>query len=72
MVVAILALLVLRVLVTLQSRQIDYFSDIGSELELVYRQNWFEPALSDHPILNSPSHVASSTLVSAVSPQDGG
>jgi len=71
MVVAILALLVLRVLVTLQSRQIDYFSDVGSDLELIYRQNWFEPALADHPILNSSPHIASSSQVPANSPQDG-
>jgi biopolymer transport protein ExbB len=44
MVVAILALLVFRVLVTLQSQQIDYFSDAGNELELIYRQYWCEPA----------------------------
>ncbi|NJL45950.1 MAG: MotA/TolQ/ExbB proton channel family protein [Leptolyngbyaceae cyanobacterium SM2_3_12] len=45
MVVAILALLVFRVLVTLQAQQIDYFSDAGNELELIYRQYWYEPAL---------------------------
>ncbi|MEM6590929.1 MAG: MotA/TolQ/ExbB proton channel family protein [Cyanobacteria bacterium P01_C01_bin.73] len=45
MVVAILALLVFRVMVTLQAQQIDYFSDTGNELELVYRQYWYEPAL---------------------------
>ncbi len=44
MVVAIVALLVFRVLVTLQSQQIDYFSDAGNELELIYRQYWYEPA----------------------------
>lgn len=44
MVVAIMALLVFRVLVTLQSQQIDYFSDAGNELELIYRQCWYEPA----------------------------
>lgn len=45
MVVAILALLVFRVMVTLQSQQIDYFSEAGNELELIYRQCWYEPAL---------------------------
>jgi biopolymer transport protein ExbB len=44
MVVAIMALLVFRILVTLQSQQIDYFSDAGNELELIYRQYWYEPA----------------------------
>jgi len=43
MIVAILALLIFRVLVTFQSRQIDYFSEVGTELELIYRQVWYEP-----------------------------
>ena len=46
MVVAIMALLVYRVMVTLQSHQIDYFSEVGSELELIYRQLWHEPSLA--------------------------
>lgn len=46
MVVAILALLVFRVLVSLQAQQIDYFSEAGNELELIYRQYWYEPALA--------------------------
>ncbi len=45
MMVAIVALLVFRTLVTLQSRQVDYFSEVGSELELIYRQLWYEPAV---------------------------
>ncbi|HEY9764266.1 MAG TPA: MotA/TolQ/ExbB proton channel family protein [Trichocoleus sp.] len=45
MVVAILALCVFRVLVSLQSNQMDYFSEAGNELELIYRQYWYEPAL---------------------------
>jgi biopolymer transport protein ExbB len=47
MIVAIIALLVFRVLVVLQSQQIDYFSEVGSELELIYRQVWYEPAVID-------------------------
>ncbi|MBW4468254.1 MAG: MotA/TolQ/ExbB proton channel family protein [Pegethrix bostrychoides GSE-TBD4-15B] len=47
MIVAIMALLVYRVMVTLQSHQMDYFSEVGSELELIYRQVWYEPSLSD-------------------------
>jgi biopolymer transport protein ExbB len=46
MVVAIIALSVFRVFVTLQSSQIDYFSAVGSELELIYRQVWYEPSIS--------------------------
>lgn len=44
MIVAILALVIYRVLVTLQAQQMDYFSEVGSELELIYRQIWYEPA----------------------------
>jgi biopolymer transport protein ExbB len=47
MIVAIVALLVFRVLVVLQSGQIDYFSEVGSELELIYRQVWYEPSVAD-------------------------
>lgn len=47
MIVAIMALIVYRVMVTLQSSQIDYFSEVGSELELIYRQVWYEPSLID-------------------------
>lgn len=42
MVVAILALLVLRTMVTLQAQQMDYFSEAGNELELIYRQYWYD------------------------------
>lgn len=45
MIVAILALLVFRVLVTFQAQQVEYFSEVGSELELIYRQVWYEPSL---------------------------
>lgn len=44
MIVAIMALAVFRSSVTLQARQMDYFAKIGSELELIYRQVWYEPA----------------------------
>ncbi len=52
MVVAIMALLVFRVLVSLQAQQMDYFSDAGNDLELIYRQYWYEPAL----LANERSH----------------
>lgn len=45
MVVAIMALLVFRVMVSLQAQQMDYFSDVGNQLELIYRQHWYEPSL---------------------------
>lgn len=47
MVVAIIALCIFRVSVTLQAKQMDYFSKVGSELELIYRQYWYEPATSE-------------------------
>ncbi len=64
MVVAISALLVLRLLVTLQSRQIDYFTEVGNELELIYRQEWYEPSLSgdDNRSSSSLSPVAASSI----------
>ncbi|NEP59256.1 MAG: MotA/TolQ/ExbB proton channel family protein [Symploca sp. SIO2G7] len=43
MLVAITALLIFRTLITLQARQVDYFTEVGSELELIYRQFWYEP-----------------------------
>lgn len=48
MFVAILALVFFRVFVTLQSRQMDYFSEVGSELELIYRQEWYEKDSVSH------------------------
>ncbi|HEY9635610.1 MAG TPA: MotA/TolQ/ExbB proton channel family protein [Coleofasciculaceae cyanobacterium] len=48
MIVAIVALAFFRVFVTLQSQQVDLFSEVGSELELIYRQIWYEPSVSDN------------------------
>lgn len=53
MLVAIIALSFFRVFVSLQSQQIDYFSEVGSELELIYRQIWYEPSVSEQPPLIS-------------------
>ncbi|HEY9887488.1 MAG TPA: MotA/TolQ/ExbB proton channel family protein [Candidatus Obscuribacterales bacterium] len=46
MIVAIVALLIFRIMVTFQAQQMDYFSEAGNELELIYRQYWYEPAVS--------------------------
>ena len=57
MIVAIIALLILRTIVTLHSQQMDYFAEVGSELELIYRQVWYEPPLTpspSHPLTPSP------------------
>lgn len=49
MIVAIMALVIFRVFVTLQSRQMDFFSEVGNELELIYRQVWYEPSMLEQP-----------------------
>jgi biopolymer transport protein ExbB len=49
MIVAIVALLVLRIMVTLQAQQMDYFSETGNELELIYRERWHEAGISPYP-----------------------
>lgn len=48
MIVAIIALFFFRIFVSLQSQQMDYFSRVGSELELIYRQVWYEPRQALH------------------------
>ncbi|MEA5532482.1 MotA/TolQ/ExbB proton channel family protein [Crocosphaera sp. XPORK-15E] len=47
MIVAILALLIYRVSVTFQAGQVDYFAEVGTELELIYRQFWYEPSVEN-------------------------
>ncbi len=54
MIVAIIALVFFRIFVTLQARQIDYFSEVGTELELIYRQIWYEPSVSNQTASISP------------------
>lgn len=46
MIVAIIALAFFRIFVTLQAQQVNYFSRVGSALELIYRQVWYEPTLT--------------------------
>ncbi len=53
MIVAILALAVFRVCNSLQSAQIDYFADVGNELELIYRQLWYEPRMAQETAAQS-------------------
>jgi biopolymer transport protein ExbB len=43
MIVAIIALAFFRTFVSLQAQQMDYFTEVGNELELIYRQNWCDP-----------------------------
>lgn len=70
MVVAILALLVFRVLVTLQAQQIDYFSEAGNELELIYRQYWYEPALAALEAASSANPSAAGAPLAQPTPAD--
>lgn len=46
MLVAIIAVAFFRILISLQAHQMNYFSRVGSALELIYRQVWYEPSLS--------------------------
>ncbi|MBD1862388.1 MotA/TolQ/ExbB proton channel family protein [Trichocoleus sp. FACHB-46] len=57
MIVAIMALACFRVFVTLQAQQMDYFSEAGSGLELIYRQFWYEP---HQPSQTSPKYAIAS------------
>lgn len=43
MIVAIIALLFLRLFSALQANQMDYFTEVGNQLEIIYRQVWYEP-----------------------------
>lgn len=47
MIIAIVALAIFRLCVTLQAKQMDYFAEIGSELELIYRQVWYKRNAND-------------------------
>ena len=42
MIVAIVALLFLRINTTLQGKQVEYFSKVAGRLELIYRHLWYE------------------------------
>jgi biopolymer transport protein ExbB len=53
MIVAIIALSFLRLMVTWRTQQMDYFSNVGSELELIYRLDWYEPMF--HNVPSSPN-----------------
>jgi biopolymer transport protein ExbB len=45
--VAILSLVFLRIFIIVRSHQIDYFSQVGSELELIYLEFWHESSTPD-------------------------
>ncbi|MBW4520793.1 MAG: MotA/TolQ/ExbB proton channel family protein [Scytolyngbya sp. HA4215-MV1] len=59
MVAAIIALSIFRILVSFQSKQMDYFSVVGGELELIYRQIWYEPIFHRAPqYFPNPDHAS--------------
>ncbi len=45
MIIAIVSQAFFQIFQTFQTKQIDYFSSVGGELELIYRQFWYEPSL---------------------------
>ena len=47
MIVAIIAMVILRVCVSFESQQLSYFATIGGELELIYRELWYEPRMAE-------------------------
>lgn len=69
MLIAITALAFFRIFVSLQSQQMDYFSSVGSELELIYRQNWYEPSLAHKSSLVSTHTTYSQPEVSNPDPR---
>jgi biopolymer transport protein ExbB len=74
MIVAIMALLIFRVCVGLQAAQMDYFSEVGSELELIYRQRWYEPRMAQEQQQNLSQDLLQQmvTLLTDRLPQSGG
>lgn len=59
MLVAIIALTFFRLFVSLQGHQIDYFTNVGNQLELIYRHIWHEGGQSrssDSQIYKSHVH----------------
>jgi biopolymer transport protein ExbB len=45
MMIAIVALLLLRTFLSLQTQQEEFFAKVAGDLELIYRQCWYEPAV---------------------------
>lgn len=59
MIVAIVALTALRIMVTWRNQQMDYFATVGSELELIYRQIWYEPMFYNQNNIQLPANSES-------------
>jgi biopolymer transport protein ExbB len=66
MIVAIIALVFFRIFVSLQAQQMDYFTEVGHELELIYRQVWCElKSFSRGPSLGVKNPASPSLELSA-------
>ncbi len=66
MIVAIVALVIFRTSVSLQAQQVDYFAEVGSALELIYRQKWMPrgsfPEVTPDSAMKSPTKPPGATL----------
>lgn len=69
MIVAIIALSILRIFVRWQNSQMDYFSAAGGKLELIYRQVWYEPLFHQN---NSTQSTLNPPLVESDSAMETG
>jgi biopolymer transport protein ExbB len=72
MIVAILALVFFRIFVSLQSQQIDYFTNVGNQLELIYRHIWHEGQGRTEDSKIHPRQDVSSIQVSSLAPPSFG
>ncbi len=64
MLVAIIALVFFRISVSLQARQVDYFAEVGTDLELIYRQSWQESRFAKYSA-SLPDETSASTPVTS-------
>lgn len=63
MIVAVIALLIFRACVSLQAKQVDYFSKVGSRLELIYRHIWYRRLQAEAEPSSANSAVISRQLL---------
>jgi biopolymer transport protein ExbB len=62
MFVAIIALMLFRLFTTIQSQQMDFFAEVGNELELIYRQFWCEPGDAERDGSTPPAFPSMSAM----------
>jgi biopolymer transport protein ExbB len=63
MIVAIIALLIFRLCVTLQAKQVDYFSKVGCRLELIYRHIWYKRLKAESELSLENRAIANQSLL---------